>query len=253
MLKKCLSVLLAVLFTVGCMAVCASAADGDVDEPVKTDSGYYVGQILKPGDTITSVYDTCEMLTVSYSVSSEDAENVTSALQKAYASEDFVGVSSFRDNIASFSSGDVYKGVYTVKGVGEEVNEMETESGKYQTALDIYNALDSDAQKALDKQLKKKKQEFVLTIDYDYAKTTYYQYTSITAWEVVYVNETENAITIRLQAVYETREPTGWESFVEQLYSKWRAFLDVLGDILIKLVPQLVSFWAKLLGNVEPV
>lgn len=251
MLKKCLSVLLAVLLAAGCMAVCASAADGDVEEPVKTDSGYFVGQILKPGDQITSVHETCEMLTVGYSVGSKDAENVTSALQKTYASEDFNGVASFRDNIASFTSGDVYAGVYTVKNVGDEVSEMEIETGNYQTALDIYNSLSSDEQKALDKQLKRKKQEFVLTIDYDYAKTTYYQYTTITAWEVIFVNETENAITIRLQAVFETREPTGMESFVEQLYTRWRAFLDVLGDILIKLMPQFVAFWAQVLGNVN--
>lgn len=251
MFKKCLSVLLAVLMTIGCMTVCASAADAEPEEPVKTDSGYYVGQILKPGDQITSVYETCDMLTVGYSVGSSDAENVTSAQQKAYASEDFSGLVSFRDTIASFTSGDVYKGVYTVKGAGDEVTEMETENGKYQTALEIYNGLSEDAQKALDKQLKKQKKDFALTIDYEYAKTTYYQYTTITGWEVIYVTETENAITIRLQAVYETREPTGTESFVEQLYAKWRAFLDVLGDILIKLVPQFVALWAKILGDVN--
>lgn len=250
MLKKSLSVLLAVLFTIGCMTVGAYAVDGEVEEPVKTDSGYYVGQIIKPGDTITSVHETCEMLTVGYCVSTQDAENVTSALQKEYANENFKGVSAFRDNVASFSSGDVYKGVYTVKSVGDEVSEMETENGKFQTALDIYNGLSSDEQKALDKQLKRKKQDFVLKIDYEYAKTTYYQYTTVTAWKVVSVTESENAIAIRLEAVFETREPTGMESFVEQLYTKWRAFLDMLGDVLIKLVPQFIAEWAEILRNV---
>ena len=248
MLKKCLSVLLAVLFAAGCMTV-GFAVDGEPAEPVKTDSGYYVGQILKAGDKITSVHDTCETLKVVYSIGSKDAENVTSALQAAYASEDFKGVISFQDNIASFTSGDLYKGEYTVKGVGDEVNEMETENGTFKTALDIYNGLTSDEQKELDKQLKKKKQEFVLKIDYEYAKTTYYQYTTITGWEVLRVNETEGAIDIRLQAVYETREPTGWENFVEKLYVKWLAFLDVLGNVLIKTTPKLLAFWARILGN----
>lgn len=248
MLKKCLSVLLAVLLAAGCMTV-GFAVDDEAEEPVKTDSGYYVGQLLKAGDKITSVHETCETLKVVYSVGSKDAENVTSALQAAYASEDFKGIVSFQDNVASFTSGDVYKGVYTVKGVGDEVTEMETENGTFKTALDIYNGLDSDTQKELDKQLKKKKQEFTLSIDYEYAKTTYYQYTSITAWEVTRVTETENALDIRLQAVYETREPTGAENFVEKLYVKWLAFLDVLGNVLLKTTPKLLAFWAMILGN----
>lgn len=249
MLKKCLSVLLAVLLAVGCMAVGAYAVDGEPLEPAKTDSGYYVGQILKPGDKITSVHETCEALRVRYSVSADDAENVTSALQKKYASEDFIGVVSFQDSTASFTSGDDYKGEYTVKNVGDEISEMETENGTFESALEIYNGLTKEDQEALDKQLKKKKQAFVLNIDYTYAKTTYYQYTTITAWEVVFVNETENGITINLQAVYETREPTGGEAFVEKLYVKWLAFLDVLGDMLLKTTPKLLAFWAKILGN----
>ena len=248
MLKKSLSVLLAVLFAIGCMTVCTSAVDGEVEEPKKTDSGYYVGQILKPGDKITSVHDTCEMLTVSYSVSTADAENVTSALQKTYASEEFVGVVSFRDSIASFTSGES-AGSYTVKAVGDEVDEMEVENGKYKPALDIYNSLTSDEQKALDKQLKRKKQTFALQMDYEYAKTTYYQYTTVTGWKIVYVAETETALTVSLQAVYETREPTGSESFVEKIYVKWLAFLDLLGNLLLKITPKMLAFWAKLLGN----
>lgn len=250
MMKKCLSVLLAVLLAAGCMSVGAFAVDGEAEEPVKTDSGYYVGQLLKAGDKITSVHETCEALRVRYSVGAKDAENVTSALQKKYASEEFTGVVSFQDSTASFSTGDVYAGEYTVKDVGDTVGEMETENGTFETALDIYNGLTKEDQDALDKQLKKKKQqEFTLTIDYEYAKTTYYQYTTITAWEIVYVNETENGLTINLQAVYETREPTGGEAFVEKLYVKWLAFLDVLGDVLIKLTPKLLAFWAKILGN----
>ena len=245
MLKKSLSVLLAVLLAVSCMAVCTYAADEQPEEPVKTDSGYYVGQIFKPGDKITSVHETCEMLTVNYSVGNKDVENVTSALQKAYASADFVGIVAFRDSAASFTSGDDYAGVYTVKGAGDEVNEMETENGKYKTALDIYNGLDKEVREKLEK----KKQTITLAIDYEYAKTTYYQYTSIGAWEVTYVNETVDAITISLQAVFETREPTGSEAFVEKVYVKWCAFLDLLGNVLLKIVPKLVAFWAKILGN----
>ncbi len=249
MLKKSLSVLLAVLMALSCMAVCVSAVDGEAEEPQKTDSGYYVGQILKPGDKITSVHETCEMLTVAYGVSTTDAENVTSALQKQFASEEFVGVVSFRDSIASFTSGEA-AGSYTVKAAGAEMDEMEVENGKYKSALEIYNGLTKDEQKELDKQLKKKKQsELVLTMDYEYAKTTYYQYTTITGWEITYVNESETAITVRLQAVYETREPTGSENFVEKIYVKWLAFLDVLGNLLLKTTPKMLAFWAKLLGN----
>lgn len=243
MLKKSLSILLAVLFAAGCLTVCAGAVDAD--EPVKTDSGYYVGQIIKPGDKITSVHETCEMLTVGYSVGSADAENVSSALQKAYASEAFVGLVSFRDSIASFSSGEEYAGTYTVKGPGEEVNEMETENGVYKTASDIYNALDKEVREKMEK----RKKEIVLTIDFDYAKTTYYQYTTITEWEVVYVSESDNSLNVRLQAVFETREPNEKEAVVEKIYSAWQAFLDMLGDTLLQIVPKVIAFFAEFLGN----
>ena len=241
-MKKLLSILLAVLTVFSCLAVGVSAADADTQEPVKTDSGYYVGQRFKPGDKITSVYDTCEMLTVSYMVSRADAENVTSALQKKYADPSFVGVVSFRDNIASFTSGELYAGSYTVKGAGSEVDEMETVNGTYKTGLDIYGAMSKEAKD-------KVKGDIVLSIDYEYAKTTYYQYTTITEWEVNYVNESANSLTIRLQAVYETREPNGFESFVEKIYVKWLAFLDVLGDHFIRVLPKVLAFWARLLGN----
>ena len=81
MMKKVLSILLAVLTVIGCFAIGASAVDAEPEEPVKTESGYYVGQRFKPGDTITSVNETCEMLAVSYSIGRADAEEVTSALQ----------------------------------------------------------------------------------------------------------------------------------------------------------------------------
>lgn len=242
MMKKVLSILLAVLTVIGCFAIGASAVDAEPEEPVKTESGYYVGQRIKPGETITSVNETCEMLAVTYSIGRADAEEVTSALQKQYANPAFVGVVSFRDNIASFSSGDLYKGVYTVKSVGDTVDEMETENGTFKTATDIYNGLDKEVQKKL-------KSDIVLKIDYEHSKTTYYQYTTITEWEVNYVNETANGLTIRLQAVYETREPNGFESFVEKLYVNWLKFLDKLGDFLIPIVPKIIHFWARLLGN----
>ena len=247
MMKKLLSVLLAVLTVFGCLTIGVFAEDAEPEEPVKTDSGYYVGQRLKAGDTIKSVYETCETLVVAYAVSREDAENVTSALQAEYADPSFAGVVSFRDNIASFTSGELYAGTYTVKGVGDEVDEMEVVNGTYKSATDIFNGLTKDEQKALEKKLKKK--EFALSIDYEYAKTTYYQYTTIAEWEVSYVNETDKAITIRLQAVYETREPNGFESVVEKLYVKWLEFLDKLGDFLIPIVPQIVHYIATLLGN----
>lgn len=239
-MKKFLSVLLAVLAVFSCFTVAVSAEDAA--EPVKTDSGYYIGQRFKPGDKITSVHKTCEMLTVSYSVSRDDVEKVTSAQQKKYADEKFSGVVSFRDSIASFSSGEEYAGVYTLKGVGDEVNEMETENGTFKTGLDIYNSMSKDEKKKI-------KGELVLSIDYAYEKTTFYQYTTLTYWEVLNVTETENALTVRLQAVYETREPNGFESFVEKLYVKWLAFLDVLGDHYIRTLPKVIDLLAKLLGN----
>lgn len=242
MMKKVLSILLAVLAVFGCFAIGVSAEDADPEEPVKTESGYYVGQRFKPGDTITSVSETCEMLVVTYTVNRADAEEVTSELQKKYADPSFIGLVSFRDNIASFSSGDLYKGVYTVKNIGDTVDEMETVNGTFKTASDIYGDMDSDAKKKL-------KEDIVLAIDYEHTKTTYYQYTTVTAWEINYVNETANGLTIRLQAVFETREPTGFESFVEKVYVKWLAFLDKLGDFLIPIVPKIIHFWARLLGN----
>jgi hypothetical protein len=259
MLKKVLCILLTVLTVIGCLTVCVSAADGTVEdpanptteepavttpeEPEKSPSGYYVGQILKPGDKVTSFSETCETLVVNYKIGDEDVEQVTSALQKTYAKE-VNGVVVFRDNIASFTSGEFFGGVYTVKGHGDKVDEMETEDG-YKTALDIFNGLDKEVQK----KYKKQKKEIVLKIDYEHSKTTYYQYTTITGWKVTNIEDSENSLRLTLEAVYETREPTKMESFVEKLYVKWLEFLDVLGNLLLKITPKLVSFWAKLLGN----
>ncbi|MBQ7541729.1 MAG: hypothetical protein IJT44_05505 [Clostridia bacterium] len=247
MMKKLLSVLMAALFVFGCLSVGVFAVDGEAEEPVKTDSGYYVGQRIKAGDTIKSVHDTCESLMVVYAVSADDAENVSSALQTQFADPSFVGVVTFRDNIASFTSGDLYAGTYTVKGIGDEVDEMEITNGTYKTATDIYGSLTKEEKEALDKKLKK--QTFALTVDYDYAKTTYYQYTTVTEWEVSYVNETEKALSFRLTAVYETREPNGFETVVEKVYVKWLEFLDKLGDFLLPIVPQIVHYIATLLGK----
>ena len=49
--------------------------------------------------------------------------------------------------------------------------------------------------------------------------------------------------------MYETREPNGFEAFVEKLYVNWLKFLDKLGDFLIPIVPKIIHFWARLLGN----
>lgn len=239
-MKKVLAILLAVLSVFGCFTVAASAADAE--EPNKTASGYYVGQILTPGDKITSAYETCETFVFTYSVAKADAENVSSALQSKYADESFVGLVSFRDNIASFTSGDLYAGTYTVKGEGDTVGEMEVKNGEFKSGLDIQSSLPKDEQKKL-------KKDIELTIDYDYAKTTYYQYTNITAWEITSVVDMENSLNIKVKAVYETREPSGFESFVEKMYTNWCIFLDKLGDVLLKVVPKLVAFLAKILGK----
>lgn len=239
-MKKVLAILLAVLSVFGCFAVGAAAED--TEEPNKTESGYYVGQILTPGDKITSAFDTCETFMFTYAVAKEDAENVTSALQKKYANESFVGLVSFRDNVASFTSGELYAGTYTVKAVGDSVDEMEVKNGDFKSGLEIQSALPKEEQEKL-------KNDITLSIDYDYARTTYYQYTTVTAWEITSVVDTANSLNIKVKAVYETREPSGFESFVEKLYTNWCAFLDKLGDVLLKVVPKLIAFWAKILGK----
>lgn len=239
-MKKILAILLAVLSVFGCFAIGAAAEDAE--EPAKTASGYYVGQLLTPGTKITSAYETCETFMFTYSVSRDDAENVTSALQSKYANESFVGLVSFRDNVASFTSGDLYAGTYTVKAVGDAVDEMEVKNGEFKSGLDIQSALSKEEQKEL-------KNDITLAIDYDYAKTTYYQYTTVTAWEITSVVDMENSLNIKVKAVYETREPSGFENFVEGVYVKWCAFLDKLGDVLLNVVPKLIAFWAKILGK----
>ena len=234
-MKKFLAVLLAVITAFGCLAVGAFAEE--TTTPELSPSGYYVGQILKPGDEIKSTYSTCEALLVKYSVGADDRDNVTSEMQSLYASEEFKGVVSFRDNVASFTSGDLYKGVYKVLAVGDTVGEMEVENGKFKAAVELKSD-DEDDEK-----------EIELKIDYDYAKTTYYQYTNVVAWEITSVKDFENSLTIELKAVFETREPTGFENFVEGLYVNWLKFLDWLGNILIKTVPPMIELWAKILGK----
>ena len=63
------------------------------------------------------------------------------------------------------------------------------------------------------------------------------------------MSESSSALTISLRAVYETREPTGFESFLEKIYSKWLAFLDKIGDGLIVFVPKVIELWARMLGK----
>lgn len=68
-MKKFLAVLLAVITAFGCLAVGAFAEE--TTTPELSPSGYYVGQILKPGDEIKSTYSTCEALLVKYSVGAD--------------------------------------------------------------------------------------------------------------------------------------------------------------------------------------
>lgn len=238
-MKKVLAIMLAVLSVFGCLTLAASAVDG---EPETTASGYYVGQILTPGETITSYSETCESLIFAYTVDEEDAPNVSSALQAKYAADTFVGLVTFRDNIASFTSGELYGGVYTVKAPGEAVVEMEVANGSFKSAEEIMGGLSKE-------EVEKMKNPLEIKIDYDYAKTTYYQYNNITAWEIVAVRDLENSLTITVKAVFEMSEPTGWQSFVEMNYANWLKFLDVIGNVLLKIVPAVLAFWARLLGN----
>ena len=182
------------------------------------------------------------MLSVTYSVSMDDRESVTSELQKKYSDPEFVGVISFRDVISSFTSGDTYQGSYTVLGSGDKVSEMETKNTEFKTADEIFSGLTSDQQKKL-------KNGITLSIDYTYAKTTLINYTSITGWKVTAVTESASALTISLQAVFEARQPNGFESVLEALYVRWLAFLDVLGDTLTPIVPKLIEAFAAALGK----
>ncbi len=243
-MKKFLSILLSLLIALSCCAVGVFAAAEEPAEPEvpKTDSGYYVGQILAPGDKITSVHEECDILSVTYSVSMEDRESVTSELQKKYSDPEFIGVVSFRDVISGFTSGDTYNGSYTVLGGGDTVSEMETKNTEFHTAAEIFSSLTKDEQKKL-------KDGITLTIDYTYAKTTLKNYTSITGWKVTAVTESVSALTLSLQAVFETREPTGFETVLEALYVRWLAFLDVLGDTLTPIVPKLIEAFAAMLSK----
>lgn len=195
-----------------------------------------------PSHWRSCVYDTCDTFVFTYTVSKEDAENVSSALQGKYADESFVGLVSFRDNIASFSSGEEYAGTYNVKAAGAVVGEMEVKNGDFKDAMEIQSSLSDEQKKEL-------KGDLALTLDFDYAKTTYYQYTTVTAWEITKVVDNANALNITVKAVFETREPTGAENFVEGVYANWVKFLDKLGDLLIKIVPKMVAVWAKILGK----
>ena len=241
-MKKVIALTLAVLTAFSCLAVCASAADGDA--PQTTPSGFYVGQQIKPGDELKSAFENCSTFIMVYSVDTADAENVTSAWQKKFCDDTITGVTTFRDNIASFSADETYKGVYTVKGQGDVVGEIETGYRVYQSATDIYTSMKEDELKAIGI-----RKEFNLTIDYEYAYTTYNQYTFITAWEITKVQDTESELSIRVKAVFETREPTKWEAFQEKMYDHWMAFLDKIGDVLLKIVPKMMAFWAKVLGK----
>ncbi len=209
-MKKFLAILLAVITAFGCLAVGAFAADEGTTGPTLSPSGYYVGQRLKPGDKITSAFTTCDSLMVTYTVGKDDRDNVTSECQSLFAEDTFKGVVSFRDNIASFTSGDLYKGSYTVLGVGDAVTEMEVENGTFKAAVELKYKDEKDEDK-----------EVELFVDYEYAKTTLLQYTDITAWEITSLSDTEYEIKMTLQAVFETREPNGFESFLESLYTGW--------------------------------
>ena len=241
-MKKVLAVLLAVLSIFSCFAVAVSAADA-AQEPKVSDSGLYVGQIFAPGDTIKSAFpETCESLIVTYTISADDAEHVASKLQGKYADADFYGVISFRDNVASFSSGERFAGVYPVKDIGDEVDEMEITNGKFQSGAEITAALPKEERKKL-------KEDIVLNIDYAHDKDTLIQYTSLVGWEVVSFTDIKDSIEVKFKAVYETREPNGFENFLEKIYTKWCDFLDMIGDHWIKLVPEIFASVAKILGK----
>lgn len=239
MMKKTIALLMSVLFVMGCV-FCVSAADAE--EPQKTPSGYYVGQKLEIGSEIKSSFEDCGTLSVTYTVAAADAEFVTSALQKKFSDPSLPGVASFRD-VADKSSED-FSGKLTVKGGGDKVDQLEIKLREFQSATAIYTSMSEDERK--EKRIRK---EFDLTIDYDYAHTTYNQYTSIAAWEIVSIRDDESALEIRVKAVFETREPNGFESFQEKMYDAWKAFLDKLGDALLKIVPKIIAFWARVLGK----
>ena len=241
MMKKTIALLLTVLAVFSCFSMGVSAA-ADTEEPQKTASGFYVGQQLKTGEAIRSSFDTCTSIVVIYSVDKADAENVTSAWQAKFSDESVKGVARFRDTLTNKQ--EAFANGYTIKGVGDVVSELETEYNQFQNATEIYASLTEDELKAL-----KIKQQFELTIDYDYAHTTYNQYNYIAAWEITTVQDGESSLEIRAKAVFATREPTNYEQFQEKNYANWLKFLDKLGDLLLKIVPKIFAIWAKMLGK----
>lgn len=242
-MKKVIALFLAVLAAFSCCMISASAA-ADAEEPNKTPSGFYVGQQIKPGEVLKSSFEECNTFTIVYSVDAADAENVTSDWQKKFCDDTITGVATFRDSILSFDTDEAYMGAYTLKGQGDVVGELETSYRTYKSAVEIYTSMDEDTLKAM-----RIRKQFDLTIDYDYAYTTYNQYTTITAWEIVSVQDDASALSLRVKAVFETREPTSFEAFQEKVHDRWMAFLDKIGDVLLKVIPKIFAFWAKVLGK----
>lgn len=243
MMKKTIALFLAVLAVCSCFTFCTFAEDAE--EPQKTPSGLYVGQQLIPGETtIRSYYDTCTSIVVYYGVDKADADNVTSALQAKFANDTVKGVARFRDMIASTDTDVTFSDGYTIKGDGDIVDALETDYNDFRTSDEIRGSYSEDELKALRIQ-----DGLDIKIDYDYAHTTYNQYTSIGAWEITSVQDGESTLEIRVKAVFQTREPNEKEQTQEKLYTMWLNFLDKIGDVLLKIVPAIVSTISKLLGK----
>ncbi|MCR5484835.1 MAG: hypothetical protein K6F09_04510 [Clostridiales bacterium] len=227
-MKKIISVFLAALVVLGCFAVSA-AAEEEVPQQVE------VGQEIPVGGTIATTKNAA-MCVVTYTIAEDDIPNVTSEFGNTYAPD--YPMTQFRDQLSGFSTGDK-KGVYTVLGQGSKVMLMLTNEG-FQSASDLKTSEGESADVS------------EINIDYDYNRTTYYQYTTITGWKVAAVNtDDEKTLDVTLEAIWTTREMTKKEAAREKLHAAYVSFrtkyYDFIGNSLLFFLPKIFSVWAKVL------
>ncbi len=226
-MKKILAALLAVITIFGCCTVAAFA-----EEPEASPSGLYIGKVIAVGETVTTALNASQF-TVTYSIATEDVEKVSSALGTQFAPD--LAMAQFRDDIAGFVEYSDYKGVYPLKGQGDEMMSMRVNDGTYKSKDELDFGVSASGKK------NKMPEGFEIKIDYEHTKDTYYQYTTITGWKVVKFTDNANNLDISLEAVWTTREPTSKEAFTEKMYAKYmeiRAILlDIMGNFLLKAVP----------------
>ncbi|MCL2507874.1 MAG: hypothetical protein FWF05_01720 [Oscillospiraceae bacterium] len=230
-MKKTIAILLAVISVFGCLTVFAFAEETDTAVVPQ------VGDVLAVGAKIKSGLDAnkCDVI---YTINSDDAGTVTSALGSKVMGA-LKNPTEFFDEVFNFQFSEENggrDGVYDLLGIGGSVMKILTEKG-YLSATEIGQQLNLDIA--------------AINIDYVYNETTYYSYYSLSGWKVIEVNDSEYTFAVKLEAQWTAREQTGTEEIVEAIYAQvmavWNTILDILGNGLMRLVPQLIKGWADVL------